>query len=86
MVTAGNHELNLGQLCRDQLEGLNHEFEPLVGSPLPECQNAVSGSTAPREIGEFGPAREDTVRTQMHIIPPILVVQDLAITGHQHGN
>ncbi len=86
MVTAGNHEFDLGQLRRDQLEGHNHELKPLIGSPLPECQNAVSGSTPPREVREFGPARKDAVRTQMHIIPPVLVVEDLAIAGHQHGD
>jgi hypothetical protein len=84
MVASGNHELGFGPLCRDQMEGINHEFEPLVGSPFAERQNAMDWSTTPREVREFGPTRQDAVRTQMHIIPSILVIQDLAIAGHQH--
>jgi hypothetical protein len=36
MVSASNDEFGIRQLCRDQVEGLDHQFEALVGSPFSE--------------------------------------------------
>jgi hypothetical protein len=58
MVSAGNHQFRLWHLLSDQIKGLDHELETLVGSPFAESQNAVDGSSTPRKIREFGPARE----------------------------
>ena len=43
-------------------------------------------SATPREIGELGPPRKDAVRAQVDIVPSVLVLQDLAIAGHQNGD
>jgi len=86
MVSAGNHQLCLGQLRGDEIERFNHQFETFVGSPLAERQNAMDGSSPPGEIWKFRPPRQNAVRTQVDIVSAVLVIQDLAITRHQHGN
>jgi hypothetical protein len=86
MVSPGNHEFRLGQLRSDQIKGLNHELEAFVSSPFAESQNAMEGSSTPREIGEFRPARKYAMRAQVDVVSPILVVQDLAIGGHEYGD
>jgi hypothetical protein len=86
MVSPGNHELGVGQLRRDYVEGLDHQFKALVRSPFSESQNAMLGITSAGEIRKFRPAREYAVSAQVNIVAPIFVVQDLAIAGHQHGD
>jgi len=46
MVAAGNHQFGCWQRFSEALEGLNHEFQPLIRSPLAECQNAMFGISA----------------------------------------
>jgi len=86
MVSAGNHEFRLWRFRSDQIKSLNHELETFVRSPFAESQNAVDGSSTPRKIGEFGAAREYAMGAQVDVVSPILVVQDLPITGHEHGD
>lgn len=68
----------------NHIEGLDHKLEPFVGPPFTERQNAVDRSTTPREVGKLGPAREDAVGPQVDVVPSVLIVQDLAIAGHEH--
>jgi hypothetical protein len=41
MVASSNYQLGIWKLLRHNLESLDHEFKPLVGSPFSESQNAV---------------------------------------------
>lgn len=86
MISTGNDEFRLGQLLSDQIKGRNHELETFVGSPFAKGKNAVDGGTTPREIGEFGAAREYAMRAQVDVVAPVLVIQNLAIAGHEHGH
>ena len=86
MVAPGNHELRVGQLCSDQVEGLEHQLKAFVSSPLAESQNPMHRGTAAGEIGKFRPAREDAMRTHVNVVASILVVQNLAIAWHEHRN
>ncbi len=84
MVSAGDHELCLGHFGRDQVESLDHQLQPFVSSPLAERQNVSGKRYATREIGKLGAPRENAMRTQVNVVAAILVVQNLAISGHQH--
>ena len=84
MISAGNHEFRLGQLRSNRIEGLDHKLEPFVGSPFAEGQNAVDRCTTSREVGEFRPSRQNAVGPQVDVVPSVLIVQDLAIAGHEH--
>jgi hypothetical protein len=84
MVSPGNHQLCVWQLLSDEVKSLYHQLETFVGSPLAERQNSVLGISAPGEVREFRPARKNAMRTKVHVIAPVLVVEDLAIAGHQH--
>jgi len=86
MISSGNHELRLRQASRNLVERLNHEFQTLVGSPLSESQDPMDRVSASCKIGEFGPARQNPVRSQVNIIAAVLVVQNLAIARHQDGH
>lgn len=86
MIPPSDDELHVGELFCNQVEGLHHQFEFFVGSPFSKSKNAVSRISSAREVGEFGPARQDAVRAQMNIVPPVLVVQNFAIAGHENGN
>jgi hypothetical protein len=84
MISSSDYELGLGQSLRDLFERLDHQLETFVGSPFAERENTVDRISSPRKIGDLGPARKNPVRSQVDIIAAILVVQDLAIAGHQH--
>lgn len=84
MIPARHDELRVGQTVGQQIEGFHHQLEPLVGSPLAEGENALLRISTPGKIGELRPARENPVRAQMHIVPAIFVIQNLAVAGHQH--
>lgn len=84
MVATRNHKPRFRHLLGQQIEGLDHQFQALVCAPLSERENAVKGIAAAREIGEFRPSGQDAMRTEMNIVAPVLVIQDLAIARHQH--
>ena len=86
MVSSGNHKFRFGQLGSNLVERLDHQLQTFVGSPFAECKNAVDGSSTSREVGELGPARKNAMRAHVDIVPAVLVVQDLAIAGHEHGD
>jgi hypothetical protein len=68
------------------LKRLDHQLQALVGSPFAESQNAMLGIAPPGEVWILRLSREDSVRAKMNVIATILFVEDLAITGHEHGN
>ena len=84
MVAASNYQLGVRNFCRNVFERLHHQLEALVSSPLAERENAVLRITAAREVRELRAVGEDAVRAQMNVVAAVLVVQDLAIAGHQH--
>ena len=86
MISAGDDQLCFGHLISQQIERLDHQFEALVGAPFPECEDAVNWITTSREIRKFRSPGQNAVRPQVHIIPAILVIQNLSISRHQHRN
>lgn len=42
--------------------------------------------SSPRKVGKFRTTRQNPVRTQVHIVASIFVIQDLSISRHQHGD
>src|SRR5256885_1312308 len=84
MVSTCDYKSRLGNFLGNQIKSLDHEFKTLVGTPFSKRQNAMDGSASPREIGEFGAARKNAMRPQVNVVSPILVVQDFAVTGHEH--
>lgn len=86
MIPASDHQPCLRHLLDQNIERFNHQLQALVGSPFSKCEDAVSWIAASREIGKLRPARENSVRPQVHIITSIFVVQDLAIARHEHRN
>jgi len=84
MIATGNRERCCGNPFGEAVEGVNHEFETLIGSPFPERKNSMSRIAAHREIGEFRTPCENSVCSQMDVIPPVFVIQNLAISRHQH--
>jgi len=85
MIAAGNDKLRAGHSLLQQFEGLDHQFEPLVSSPLAESEDAM-GIAAAGEIRKFGAVGEDAMRAKVHVVASVLVVENLAISGHEHGN
>lgn len=85
MISTGDHQFGVGQLLRDRFEGLDHEFKAFVGSPFTKGKDAV-GSASPGEIREFRAARKNAMRAQVDVIASVLVIQNLAVAGHEHGN
>jgi hypothetical protein len=63
MVTSTNDQLRIRQSRGHNLERLDHQFEPFVGSPFSERQNAVFRITAPGKVRIFRPARQDSMRS-----------------------
>jgi hypothetical protein len=86
MISAGNHEFGVRHLLGDQIERLDHEFKALVSAPLAKGKNAVGGSAPSREIGEFRSARKNAMGAQVDVIASIFVIQNLAVSGHEHRN
>jgi hypothetical protein len=42
VISAGNYKFRPGDSLRDEIEGLYHEFEALIGAPFAERQNALN--------------------------------------------
>jgi hypothetical protein len=86
MISAGDDQFRFRHFHSQQIKGLDHQFEALVGAPFAECENAVNWIAASREIRKFRSPGQNAVRPQVHIIPAVLVIQNLSITRHQHRN
>ena len=86
MITSRYYEFDVRQFRRKQIEGLDHQFQTLVRSPFSESQNALDRISTAREVREFRTASQQSVRAKMDIIPPVLVIQDLAISRHKNRN
>ena len=82
MISPRDHEPGFRNLRRHEVESLHHQLETFISSPFAKGKNAVLGISAPPKLGELRPARENSVRPQMHIVTPILIVQNLAIARH----
>jgi hypothetical protein len=86
VISPGNDQLDIGKSLHHRFECLEHQFEPLVGSPLTERKYAMRGIAAAGEIRVLGSAREDAVRPDMHVLAAIFLMENLAITGHEDRN
>ena len=84
MIPACDDQLHIGQLLRDQVERLDHEFKSFVGSPFSEGQNPMNRIPTAREIREFRPARQNAMRAQVDVVASVLVIQNFAIARHQN--
>jgi hypothetical protein len=84
MIPACDYEFRARQLGSQQLERFDHQFEALVRSPLPEGKNAVLRIAPPRKIWKLGTACQYAMRAQVDIVTSVLVIQNLAISRHQH--
>lgn len=67
-------------------KGLDHQFQPLVRSPLPEGQDAVLRITAPLQIRILRFSGENAVRAQVNVVATVFFMQYFAISRHEHGN
>ncbi len=87
MVSPSHNQFCFGHPRRQKVERLNHQFQALVGPPFAKGKNTVLRIATTGEVRKLRPARENAVRTQMNIIPPIFVVQNFSIARHQdrHG-
>jgi hypothetical protein len=85
MITAGNHKPGVWKSLRKNIKGLNHELQPLVRSPLAKGKDPMRVASA-GEVRIFGPARQNTVRTHMHIVSTIFLVQYPPVARHQDGD
>jgi hypothetical protein len=86
VVSSRDDEPGLRQGLGKNVESLNHELEALVGSPFTEGKDSMCGIAAAGEIGIFGTRGEDAVGTEMHVVASIFFVEDLAVSGHEHGD
>jgi len=86
MIAASDDELEIRHSWLERVKCFDHEFEPFVSTPFPKGQNAVRRSSATREIRELGPTGQQSVSAEMNIVAAVLIVQDLAISGHQDRN
>ena len=54
MVAAGYNQLRIRYGIGEERKRLDHEFEPLIGSPLAERENAVLRIAAAGKVRIFG--------------------------------
>lgn len=83
MIATCYYEFHVRHLQGQQIERLNHQFQTLVRPPFSESQNALDRSSTAREVRQFRAASQQSVRAKMDIVPPVFIVQDLAISGHE---
>jgi hypothetical protein len=84
MITPSDDEFEVRNLRFEQMKGFDHEFEPLVRTPFSKRQNAMCRRSAPGKVREFRPASKQTMGAEMNIVTTVFVIQDLAVSGHQH--
>jgi hypothetical protein len=86
MIATGYYEFGFGQLRHQRIKSLDHKFQTLVRSPLSKSQNPVGRSSTTREVGEFRTPGQQSVRTEMDVVPAVLIIENLAIAGHKYGD
>jgi hypothetical protein len=86
MIAPGDHQLRVRQGVGNNFERFSHELKPFVGSPFPECEDAMLRIAAPGKIRVFGPARQNPMGPDVNIVVTVLVMKDLPISGHEHGD
>ncbi len=86
MVSSANHQPGIGQNLRNTAKGFDHQFQPLVCSPLPEGQNAVLRIAAPGKIRILRFSGKNAMGAQVNIVATIFFVKYLAISRHEHRN
>lgn len=86
MIAARNHKSCFRHLLSQQIERLNHQLEAFIRAPFAERENAMNRIAASRKIREFRSSGQNAVRPQVHVVAPILVIQDFSIARHQHRN
>jgi hypothetical protein len=85
MVAPSHHQLHVGQAFGNQIKGLDHRLQPFVRSPFAKSQKAVGRITTSREVRILGEVGQDSVGTNAHVSPAVLLQQDLAICWHENG-
>jgi len=86
MIAAGDDQLRIRQGFGDDVECLDHEFQPFIRSPLSESQDAMLGIAAAGKIRILRPARQHAMRSHVNILAAVFFVKDFAIARHQHRN
>jgi hypothetical protein len=86
MIAAGDDEPCIRQSFGNDVEGLDHEFQPLVGSPFAERQDAMLRIAAAGKIRILRSACQNTVGSHVNILAAVFFVKDFAIARHQHRN
>ena len=86
MISSRNHQSRVRHNCNDQVKRLNEQLEPFIRSPFPEGQDAMLGISTPGEIRIFRPGGQNAMRADVNVIPAVLVVKNLAVSRHQHGD
>jgi hypothetical protein len=86
MISPADHELGIRQRLVHNRKRLDHQLEPFVRSPLSEGQNAVLWIAAAGKVGILRAARQNSMRSQMHVGSAIFFVENLPIARHEHRN
>jgi len=84
MISSSDYEFGLRHFFSQEIESLYHQLEAFISSPLSESQDAVNRISPSREIGEFRPSRQNSVRPQMNVVASVLIVQNLPVAWHKH--
>ena len=84
MVAAADDQLGAWHRVAHNPERINHEFEPLIGSPLAERKDAVLRIAAPRKVRVFGSSRQNAVGADVNIVAAVFVVKDRAVSRHEY--
>jgi hypothetical protein len=85
MIATRNHQFRVRYAILQDLEGRDHQFQALVGSPFAKGKDALLGITTARKVGELGTSSQSSVRPYVHIVAAVFVEQNFAIPGHEHG-
>jgi hypothetical protein len=86
MVHAADQQFNIRQPFGSKAECLDHRLQPLVGTPLAECKNAMRGIAAFLKRRIFRTSGENAVLAHVYHAAPIFLVQNFPIRGEQNGN
>jgi hypothetical protein len=61
MIASRDDQPGVGHLRGDEVEGVDHQFQPFVSAPLPEGEDAVFGIATAREVRRLRPSRQNAV-------------------------
>ena len=80
VVAASNDKPDIRHLRSQALEGLDQQFQSLIGSPFTERENVVLRASTQAEVGSLGPATQNAVGAEVHVRAPVLVDECAAIS------